>query len=300
MKKKRGFTLVELLVVISIIALLMAILMPALASVKRQAKAAACLSNLRQWGVVFTLFLGDNNGYFNEGDLANPRARKPVVPTAAEVAYAYWLGAYFTYYKDPVLLCCPIADRIDKNGVTGTWRISALTLFEPIKPLCKYATNPDSRDPIIYGSYTLNRWLTNPPGRFIPNREYYWRTASMKNPANVPVLCDVFGRIGGFNFWWINPRDSGSGSNAPRPDGTTGAAKVAGCSPTEHGMKAIQMGARHKGGIQMLFADWSAKWSGIKALWTYKWHKNWDIHNEMTLRNYSWPKWIKKLPQKAK
>ena len=63
----RGFTLVELLVVISIIALLLSILMPSLAKVREQAKTVVCLSNLHQWGMIFGLYTNDNNGYFNRG-----------------------------------------------------------------------------------------------------------------------------------------------------------------------------------------------------------------------------------------
>ncbi|MHC4728901.1 MAG: type II secretion system protein [Planctomycetota bacterium] len=297
MKKKRGFTLVELLVVISIIALLMAVLMPALASVKRQARAAACLSNLRQWGVVFTLYLGDNNGYFNKGDVSTGGTGED--PTEGEVAYGYWLGAYLPYYKDPVLLCCPSAVRRDRGGVNGTWKINAIANFAPIKTLCTYAI--ENNVARIYGSYTFNRWLTNPPGIHIPDADHYFRTMSnIKNPANTPVLCDVFGTIGGFQFWWINPRSSCTGSNKERKTGTTGAAKVDGCSGSEHGLKAIHMGGRHRGGIQMLFADWSAKWTGLKALSGYKWNRKFNIHNDMTLRTYTWESWLDRLPQKAK
>jgi prepilin-type N-terminal cleavage/methylation domain-containing protein len=61
-RTKRAFTLIELLVVIAIIALLMSILMPALQRVRRQARAVACQSNLRQSGVLFSIYAGENGG----------------------------------------------------------------------------------------------------------------------------------------------------------------------------------------------------------------------------------------------
>ncbi|MCK5225445.1 MAG: type II secretion system protein, partial [Planctomycetes bacterium] len=64
MRKHKGFTLVELLIVIGIIALLMAIMVPALNRAKEHAKNMVCQSNLKQYGLAGRMYLDDNDGAF--------------------------------------------------------------------------------------------------------------------------------------------------------------------------------------------------------------------------------------------
>ena len=97
MRKGKAFTLIELLMVISIVVLLMAILLPALQRVRRQAKAVACQSNLQQWGVIFSMYANDNRG---------------ALPRHVGIGPLVWPEELRTYSSDSNdLLLCPTASR---------------------------------------------------------------------------------------------------------------------------------------------------------------------------------------------
>ncbi|MHC4168880.1 MAG: type II secretion system protein [Planctomycetota bacterium] len=100
MRRGKGFTLIELLVVISIITLLMAVLLPAIQRVRRQARAVVCQSNLRQWGVVFSMYTEDNDGKF-------PHIHSPFL--RARHTWPYVFRPYYSDSND--LLLCPTATR---------------------------------------------------------------------------------------------------------------------------------------------------------------------------------------------
>ena len=120
---KKGFTLIELLVVIAIIAILAAILFPVFAQAREKARQTSCLSNLKQMGTAFTLYLDDSDETYPEDCFNNCGANDVIMGYISgypgekyryvcdATGYAYvrytWMDAIFPYVKNLGMFDCP-------------------------------------------------------------------------------------------------------------------------------------------------------------------------------------------------
>lgn len=92
--RTRAFSLVELLVVLAIIAILAAILLPALSNAKKKAMQADCAANLRQWGLAFRMYADDNDDFL-------PRRGQGVQPLAKVDRPEDWFNSLPFYLGQP-------------------------------------------------------------------------------------------------------------------------------------------------------------------------------------------------------
>ncbi|MBI2926157.1 MAG: prepilin-type N-terminal cleavage/methylation domain-containing protein [Verrucomicrobia bacterium] len=266
--RRGAFTLIELLVVIAIIAILAALLLPALAHAKQKALATQCLSNLKQWGIVWLLYADDNNGSFSQGYTVG-------------WARGEWVQALQNYYrKKPDILLCPAA-RL-RRGPGARERLvasespQAVTYGGPHS--CYDFPLPDpTRDgrALLLSSYGINNWVYDPPAnvREIQGRQtkWNWRTFNVPKPTQVPLFADSMWRGGGPHHTQRPPRFNG---------------EWAGYDAEFHHFAM----ARHRKGINVLAFDGSARYHRARDLWQLQWHREFDVSYSERI---SFPDWMR-------
>lgn len=280
--KRRAFTLVELLVVIAIIALLMSILLPALARVKKQAKNVLCQSSLRQWCLIFTMYVGDNEGYFHKEMGGKSQG---------------WVAALRPYYSghnktttggesnaEKDIRVCPAATKFwldDGHNWTGSRGRSdaAWGIFSggTDDSGAWWAFKGDC------GSYGLNGWVCNDDVAFAGfEPANTWRSPNVKGAGNIPMFMDCAWVDG-----WPKPIDE-----PPAIEGELGQSDWY----LFEAMKQFCID-RHNGEVNSLFVDCSVREVGLKELWTLKWHRFFNTQGEWTTAGDCtpdmWPEWMR-------
>jgi len=248
MDKRKGFTLIELLVVIAIIALLMAILMPALNKATKQAKSVVCQAHLRQWAIIYQMYLDDNAGKFSGGE--------ETVDGFVEHVWVLYLQPYFETFD---VLLCPITKRTWCDGYgfgsDVAWDFRCREEFD--LPDEWYWYYGDS-----YGSYGKNSWCSQWEHGIDPTGGgYNWKNFDgIRGGYRIPLLMDA-NWLGGF------PLD------IDEPPPYKGEFNMGG---REIGRYVLD---RHDGTVNVLFLDWSVKRTDLKQLWTLKWHREFNNVN---------------------
>lgn len=170
---KSAFTLVELLVVIAIIAILAALLFPVFSQAKEAAKKTSCLSNLKQLGTAFHLYVGDFDGLYPTCD--NDKAKidgqppEPETPDADGPPERDWTITVQPYIKNFDVMRCPSDSS-------------------------RRPANPRSPDlsTEYRSSYTVNGWS-----------EYDLPESSVTRPAQWVLLGERNNVSRGPKTWWM-------------------------------------------------------------------------------------------------
>jgi prepilin-type N-terminal cleavage/methylation domain-containing protein len=148
LKQKKAFTLIELLVVIAIIAILAALLLPALAAAKRKAQRISCVNDLKQVGISFRLWEGDNaDRYPMAVSTAKNGAQESVHSVLTANPSPYNLQSVFTVMSNelntPKILFCPADNGVGLNNsprsaTSNWWSFDTMIQTPAVLPTYQY------------------------------------------------------------------------------------------------------------------------------------------------------------------
>ena len=254
--RRNGFTLIELLVVIAIIALLMAVLMPSLQRVRKQAMAAVCENNLHSWALLFQMYAQDYDNKLMLGF-------DSTVGSGVRDGRHSWMYTLKPYYGDANdIRLCPRASRTINEGGHMPW-----AAWEVTNPEWKYVYRAS-------GSYGINSWVTSDKeNAFQLAARWKWRTMGQRQANQIPLILDS-------GFWLTRPLHT---DQPPEDDGAFSWDLGGGLKRVAHD--------RHNGGINIAALDLSVRRVRMMRLWQLKWHKQFDTSVYDTM---DWPKWIRR------